>query len=133
MSSERTANAVDVWLGQRVRARRTEVGMSQEGLAELLGITFQQVQKYERGVNRIAASRLLDICKVLAVPIEDLLDGLGREPGDAADGAVAVAKYLATPEGVEFATLFLSLRSQPVRRRVLQLLRTLSHEQAATR
>jgi len=129
MSSERTANAVDAWLGQRVRARRVEVGMSQERLAELLGITFQQVQKYERGANRIAAARLFDICKVLAVPIEDLLEGLGREPGDT--DAAPVAKYLATPEGVELATLFLSLRSQPVRRRVLQLLRTLSNEQAS--
>ncbi|MEQ1809134.1 MAG: helix-turn-helix transcriptional regulator [Terricaulis sp.] len=131
MSSERTANAVDAWLGQRVRARRVEVGLSQERLADLLGITFQQVQKYERGVNRIAATRLFEICKVLTVPIEDLLEGLGREPGDRAVEAVAVAKFLTTAEGIELAMLFLSLRSQAVRRRVLQLLRTLSNEQAA--
>ena len=61
MNDERSANLIDRRLGQRLRARRLEAGLSQERLAELLGLTFQQVQKYEKGVNRIAASRLFDI------------------------------------------------------------------------
>ena len=69
MNDERAANAVDRKLGQRVRSRRLEIGMSQERLAELLGVTFQQVQKYEKGVNRIAASRLFDISAALDVPV----------------------------------------------------------------
>ena len=67
MSDERAANAVDKKVGQRVRSRRLEIGMSQERLAELLGVTFQQVQKYEKGVNRIAVGRLLDIATALEI------------------------------------------------------------------
>ena len=69
MNDERAANAIDRKIGQRVRSRRLEIGMSQERLAELLGITFQQVQKYEKGVNRIAASRLFDISAALQQPV----------------------------------------------------------------
>ncbi len=71
MNDERAANAVDRRLGQRVRTRRLEIGMSQEKLAETLGVTFQQVQKYEKGVNRIAASRLFDIAASLRCPSPD--------------------------------------------------------------
>src|SRR5215470_17865000 len=83
MNDERAANAVDRRLGQRVRTRRLEIGMSQERLAELLGVTFQQVQKYEKGVNRIAASRLVDICAALDFSIAQLFAGIaptGRAP-----------------------------------------------------
>ncbi len=78
MSDGRTANIVDRQLGERVRCRRLELGMSQDRLAELLGVTFQQVQKYEKGVNRIAASRLFDISHALDVPIESFFDGIIR-------------------------------------------------------
>ena len=63
-------NPIDVHVGNRIRLRRTLLGLSQEKLAALLGLTFQQVQKYERGMNRVGASRLWDIGKVLEVPIE---------------------------------------------------------------
>lgn len=69
MSDERAATQFDKALGGKVRARRLEIGMSQEALAEELGITFQQVQKYEKGVNRVAAGRLWDIAKVLKQPV----------------------------------------------------------------
>ena len=62
-------NPIDVHVGHRIRLRRTLLGLSQEKLASLLGLTFQQVQKYERGMNRVGASRLWDISKVLEVPI----------------------------------------------------------------
>src|SRR5215468_7883439 len=77
MNDERAANAVDRRLGQRVRTRRLEIGMSQERLAEILGVTFQQVQKYEKGVNRIAASRLFDISSALDMPIARFFEGIG--------------------------------------------------------
>ncbi len=84
MSDERAANAVDKRLGERVRARRLELGMSQERLAEILGVTFQQVQKYERGVNRIAASRLYDLSAALNIPVSKFFEGLS-DHGSAKD------------------------------------------------
>lgn len=76
MTDPRAANRVDRFIGTKVRERRLEIGMSQERLAELLGVTFQQVQKYERGVNRIAASRLYDMTRALEVSIAYLFEGL---------------------------------------------------------
>lgn len=78
MSDEREANAIDRKIGGKVRTRRLEIGMSQERLAALLGITFQQVQKYEKGINRIAASRLWDISQALDLPVAKFFEGLGR-------------------------------------------------------
>ncbi|MEZ5996454.1 MAG: helix-turn-helix transcriptional regulator [Hyphomonadaceae bacterium] len=76
MVDNRTTNAVDVWIGQRIRARRLDIGMGQERLAELLGVTFQQVQKYEKGRNRVAASRLFDIAAALDVEVAYFFLGL---------------------------------------------------------
>ena len=72
-------NPIDVHVGNRIRLRRTLLGLSQEKLANLLGLTFQQVQKYERGMNRVGASRLWDIGKVLEVPISFFYEDMGRE------------------------------------------------------
>jgi transcriptional regulator with XRE-family HTH domain len=81
----RQATRVDIWVGARLRQRRLELAMSQEELADILGITFQQVQKYEKGANRIAASRLFDLAAALDMPIEYFFDGLvtsvGRKSG----------------------------------------------------
>ena len=70
MASKGFPNPIDVHVGQRIRQRRTLLGMSQEKLAEAIGLTFQQVQKYERGANRVGSSRLFDLARVLDVPIE---------------------------------------------------------------
>jgi transcriptional regulator with XRE-family HTH domain len=131
MSDERSANMVDQRLGQRLRARRLEIGLSQEKLADLLGLTFQQVQKYEKGVNRIAASRMLDIAKALDVPIVFFFDGLGSAGAggvseDPAGGLVF--DTLATPEGLQLMTLFGGIKSSRVRRRVVELVRALAEE-----
>jgi len=67
---------IDVHVGSRIRLRRTLLGMSQERLGEALGLTFQQVQKYERGVNRVGASRLFDLSRVLDVPISFFFDDM---------------------------------------------------------
>lgn len=74
-------NPIDTHVGNRVRSRRLMIGLSQEALAKSIGLTFQQVQKYEKGMNRISVSRLVDICKVLKVSIDYFLEGLS--PADA--------------------------------------------------
>jgi transcriptional regulator with XRE-family HTH domain len=129
MNDERAANAVDRKLGQRVRARRLEIGMSQERLAELLGVTFQQVQKYEKGVNRIAASRLHDIAISLEMPVARFFEGIsGRAATVAETGRDYIDDALATPEGTQLMTLFASIKSQKVRRRVVELVKALTEE-----
>lgn len=133
MSSDRTANAVDAWLGQRVRARRVEISMTQERLAELLGITFQQVQKYERGVNRIAASRLYEICKVLDVPASELMEGFERALIPKKEREEQLAQFLNLPEAAELVAFFTTLSSTRVRRRVVELVRAMASEQAGNR
>ena len=73
------ANPIDVHVGNRIRLRRQLLGLSQEKLAEMLGLTFQQVQKYERGMNRVGASRLWDIGKVLSVPVNFFYEDMDEE------------------------------------------------------
>lgn len=130
MSDERSANAVDRRLGQRVRTRRLEIGMSQERLAELLGVTFQQVQKYEKGVNRIAASRLFDIAGALEMPVARFFEGLSsaRATGVAEASQGYIHDALATPEGAQLMSLFASIKSIKVRRRVVELVKALTEE-----
>lgn len=130
MNDERAANAIDKKLGQRVRTRRLEIGMSQERLAELLGVTFQQVQKYEKGVNRIAASRLHDIALSMDMPIARFFEGLGgrTSAGVAESSKDYIDDALATPEGAQLMALFASIKSKKVRRQVLELVKALTEE-----
>lgn len=101
----RAATAVDKQIGRNIRRRRLEIDMSQERLGELLGVTFQQVQKYEKGVNRTAASRLWDIANALDCDVAELY------PRRAVTGAQAAVEpllaFLETPEGVRMARAFL--------------------------
>jgi transcriptional regulator with XRE-family HTH domain len=127
MNDERAANAIDRKVGQRVRSRRLELGMSQERLAELLGVTFQQVQKYEKGVNRIAVSRLFDIANALEMPAGRFFEGLNAR-GVAENRQDYVDDALATPEGSQLMALFASIKSQKLRRKVVELVRTLTDE-----
>ena len=77
---KKQANPIDAQVGNRVRIRRMLIGMSQEKLGGLLGLTFQQVQKYEKGVNRIGAGRLYEIARILGVPIEFFYEGVAGAP-----------------------------------------------------
>ena len=107
--------------------------MSQERLAELLGVTFQQVQKYEKGVNRIAASRLYDIAGSLSVPVGHFYEGLpeGHAYGVAEkSGDAFVYDTISTPEGLQLVTLFSQIKTARLRRRVIDLVRTLVEEEA---
>ena len=126
-----TPNPIDVHVGRRVRLRRKQCGLSQGSLGEALGLTFQQVQKYERGANRVSASKLYEISRTLQTPVTYFFDGLADD-GDVAHGDVlseqAVSDFLLTSEGMELAALFPRIRRGPVRRRILELLRALTDE-----
>lgn len=118
---------MDKRLGERVRARRLEISMSQERLAQLLGLTFQQVQKYEKGVNRIAASRLYDISDALNVPVAQFFEGFKGKSNKPQERALDRA--LATPDAVELVLTYASIPSSKVRRRVLDLVRAMAGDE----
>ena len=124
---------IDRHVGLRIRMRRKEMSFSQEKLAEALGLTFQQVQKYERGANRVSASKLYEIARFLNAPVsyffEGLADPTSNDPGDQGDGPEQfVHDFLMTPEGLELAATFPKIRKGRIRRRVLELVRTLADE-----
>jgi transcriptional regulator with XRE-family HTH domain len=127
----RTPNLVDLHVGGRVRMRRKMLGVSQEHLADALKLTFQQVQKYERGSNRVSASKLYEIARALQVPVSYFFDGLADpmmdkadEPGVAADRVLT--DFLNTPEGLELAAAFPKVGKAPVRRQILDLVRAMA-------
>src|SRR4051812_20934605 len=119
-------NPVDRHVGSRVRMRRIMLGMSQEKLGEGLGLTFQQIQKYEKGSNRIGASRLRQICDILRIPISFLFEGV---PGGAinAEGMLEpaspayVADFLATTEGLALIRAFTSIPNIKLRRAIVDM------------
>ncbi len=128
--NERTPNVVDLHVGMRIRLRRRALNVSQERLAEALGLTFQQVQKYERGSNRVSASKLYDIARALQSSISYFFEGLA-DPSIMAMGAMAEpegAEFLydmvMTPEGMELAALFPRIDRRR-RRLVLDLARAM--------
>jgi transcriptional regulator with XRE-family HTH domain len=134
--SERMAgkkpNPVDQHVGSRVRLRRMLLGMSQERLGESMGLTFQQVQKYEKGVNRIGASRLFQISKILDVPIQFFFEEAPhsdsrRTPGIAeADSEAFILEFLNSREGLELNRAFVKVADPKVRKSVVDLVRALS-------
>ena len=121
-------NPVDVHVCSRVRLRRMLLGMSQEKLGETLGLTFQQVQKYEKGTNRIGASRLHQIGNVLGVPVSYFFEDLtGDASAKANDKEVIYLKgVLDMPEGVTLVTHFVRIEQQSVRRKLVDLVKVLA-------
>lgn len=133
--TKKSPNPIDKHVGSRVRMRRMMVSMSQEKLGENLGITFQQIQKYEKGTNRIGASRLQHISSVLGVPISFFFDGApSAQPaaqGFADDASPAyVSDFLATAEGISLTRAFLKITDAKVRRRIVDLVEALAGESA---
>ncbi len=125
----RSPNPIDVHVGSRVRLRRLLVGMSQDKLGDELGVTFQQVQKYERGANRIGASRLFQMARVLSVPISFFFEGMEDTTATGfaeGDQTPLVDDFINSPEGVALAAAFSRIRDSRVRRRVLELVRVLA-------
>lgn len=134
----RRANPIDAHVGGRVRLRRMLLGMSQEKLAEKLGLTFQQVQKYEKGINRIGASRLYELSQLLGVGVdffyEDAPVGGGTAtatPGFAEKPSENyIVDFLNSREGLELNRAFTRITDPRVRRSVIDLVRSLSGEPA---
>jgi transcriptional regulator with XRE-family HTH domain len=112
--------------------RRKLLGVSQERLAEQLGLTFQQVQKYERGANRVSASKLYEIARALQTSVAYFFDGLADtvDPSvEVIEGRGLMQAMAMTPEGIELASLFPKLKRGRVRRRVLDLVKALAEDE----
>ena len=123
----RKPNPIDAHVGTRVRLRRMLLGMSQEKLGEHLGLTFQQVQKYEKGTNRIGASRLQQIAHILQVPVAFFFEGAPHAPGQQTDGLAEapspayVSDFLATSDGLALTKAFMRIKDPKLRRRIVDL------------
>jgi transcriptional regulator with XRE-family HTH domain len=135
LKTDRSPNPVDLHVGARVRMRRKFLGMSQEGLAETIDLTFQQVQKYERGSNRISASKLYEIARALKAPVAYFFEGYGQteavEGFSESESEQFVHGFLMTTEGIELAEAFPRIKSAKLRRRVLELVRSLAEDDDA--
>jgi transcriptional regulator with XRE-family HTH domain len=127
-------NRVDKHVGARVRMRRMMLNMSQSDLGEALGVTFQQVQKYEKGTNRVSASRLQRMAQVLQVPVPFFFEGLAHMESDRkANTQVAlpaeIVEFFATRDGLALAKAFVRIGTVGVRRHIVRLVEELATAQ----
>lgn len=116
---------VDVHVGKRIRHRRWLVGMTQQQLAEAVGIKFQQIQKYETGMNRVSASRLWDIAEALSVPVSFFFEGLGDDAVPSNSGSELPTDILKDKEALELVRSYYAI-PETQRRRLFELARVLS-------
>src|SRR5258708_7563787 len=126
-------NPIDKHVGSRVRMRRMMLSMSQEKLGDALGLTFQQVQKYEEGTNRIGASRLQQISQTLQVPVSFFFEGAPLMPGRAgvtndAPSPAYVSDFLATSDGLALTKAFMRIKDAKLRRRIVDLVEGIAGE-----
>jgi transcriptional regulator with XRE-family HTH domain len=127
--AKKAPNPIDKHVGSRVRMRRMMLSMSQEKLGDALGLTFQQVQKYEKGTNRIGASRLQQISQILQVPVAFFFEGAPNVGGDGsrvsgmgeAPSPAYVSDFLATSDGLSLTKAFMRIKSNKLRRRIVDL------------
>ena len=132
MANKKQPNPIDIHVGSRVRLRRMMLGMSQEKLGEQLGITFQQIQKYEKGTNRIGASRLQHIARVLSVPISFFFEDAPPTPTGAPTGLEEssstsyVVDFLSSSEGIQLNKAFVRIKDAQQRRRIIDLVRAMA-------
>lgn len=125
--AKKAPNPIDKHVGSRVRMRRMMLGMSQEKLGDALGLTFQQVQKYEKGTNRIGASRLQQISDILQVPVSFFFEGAPSAQGQATPGMgespspAYVSDFLATSDGLALTKAFVQIKDSRLRRRIVDL------------
>ncbi len=125
MMAKKVPDPTDKHVGARVRMRRMMLSMSQEKLGDGLGLTFQQVQKYEKGTNRIGATRLQHIASILQVPVSFFFEGAPRAPhangmGEAPSPAY-VSDFLATSDGLSLTKAFMRIKNSKLRRRIVDL------------
>jgi len=137
IAAKKQANPIDIQVGNRVRIRRMLIGMSQERLGDLLGLTFQQVQKYEKGINRIGASRLFDLAQVLGVPVQFFYeeaptsaetlplvpDGFAEKPAEN-----TIVEFLRSRDGLELNKAFVRISDVKARRAIVDLVRSLAND-----
>jgi transcriptional regulator with XRE-family HTH domain len=132
----RRPNPIDVHVGSRVRFRRMLLGMSQEKLGEKLGLTFQQVQKYEKGINRIGASRLFDLAQVLGVSVQFFYEEAPSQEGHsfAPQGLAenpdehSIVEFLRSRDGLELNRAFVRISDVKARRAIVDLVRSLAND-----
>ena len=135
MMAKKAPNPVDRHVGSRVRMRRMMLGMSQEKLGNSLGLTFQQVQKYEKGTNRIGASRLQQISHILQVPVSFFFEGAPSVGGAArvegmseAPSPAYVSDFLATSDGLALTKAFMRISDSKLRRRIVDLVEQIASD-----
>jgi len=116
---------VDIHVGKRVRHRRWLIGMTQQQLAEKVGIKFQQIQKYETGANRVSASRLWDIADTLEVPVSFFFEGLEEEQKEKAGNSMLPADLMGDKEALDLVRSYYAIPENQ-RRRLFELARVLS-------
>ena len=132
IENKKKPNPIDVHVGSRVRLRRNMLGMSQEKLGEALGITFQQIQKYEKGANRVGASRLQPIATVMNVPVSFFFEDAPGESGEvirglSEEGSTAyVVDFLNSAEGLQLNRAFVKISDPKVRRKIIDLVKSLT-------
>jgi len=131
--AKKSPNPIDTHVGSRVRMRRMMLKMSQEKLGAALGLTFQQVQKYEKGTNRVGASRLQHISHILQVPVSFFFEGLPPAPGahsgmGAAPSPDYVTDFLATQDGLALTKSFMRIKNAKLRRRIVDFVEQITAE-----
>ena len=128
---KKAPNPVDRHVGSRVRMRRMMLAMSQTTLGNALGLTFQQVQKYEKGTNRIGASRLQHISQILQVPVAFLFEGAPSVPGtpqamEMAPSPAYVTDFLATSDGLALTKAFMLIKNTKLKQRIVELVKEIA-------
>ena len=128
---KKQANPIDGQVGNRVRLRRMLIGMSQERLGELLGLTFQQVQKYEKGVNRIGAGRLFEVSRILGVPIDYFYEGAATQIAGFSENEASppVMEFVSSGEGLQLSLAFMKIKDPKLRKRVLDLVKQMAEDE----
>ena len=131
---KKVPNPIDKHVGSRVRMRRMMLGMSQEKLGDALDLTFQQVQKYEKGTNRIGASRLQQISHILQVPVSFFFEGApaaAEQPGSLgeAPSPAYVSDFLATSDGLSLTKSFMRIKNTKLRRRIVDLVEQIAGDE----
>jgi transcriptional regulator with XRE-family HTH domain len=138
LMSVKAPNPVDKYVGSRIRMRRIMLGMSQEKLGESLGLTFQQIQKYEKGTNRVGASRLQQISEILRVPVSFLFEGgpgamINANGTSEAPSPAYVSDFLATSEGLALTRAFTRISDSKLRRSIVDLVEQIAGREQSER
>jgi len=127
-TAKRSPHAIDRHVGDRIRMRRKMQGMTQEKLGDALGLTFQQVQKYEKGTNRIGAGRLQHIASIQQVPISFFFEGAPGLSYALDESSAHVSEFLATSEGLALTKAYMHIQNAKLRRSIVALIKQIAGE-----